>query len=423
MEDLQPKNLNSLDAQDQIDNTLGSVIVPYSDSDKSDHTIKILLVGGGSGGHLTPLVAVATALKIIKPNVIIRTIGQKGEHLLEAGTSSSIDSYGYIYAGKFRRYHGSSFMEHLRDYRTIMLNIKDFFKFCLGFLQSLYELTSNRPDAILLKGGFVSVPIGFAAKILRIPYVTHDSDVVPGLANRLTAKSAKFNLTAMPKSLYPYQADKTIQVGIPLRETFIFVSKAVMSLAKESLERKITDEIVLVSGGGLGARRVNQAVVEASSKILADHPNRYIYHLAGKKLYEETLAEYEAKLSEQDRLRVNVVDFTTEPEVYGAAADLIITRAGATTLAEYSVQAKTCIVIPNPHLTGGQQLHNAKVLEDAGAAVILKEEQLDQLPEIVNEFFRFPEKRELLARHLNALAVPDSAAMISKILLKIAKTK
>lgn len=379
----------------------------------------IFLVGGGSGGHLTPLVAVATALKSIDSGVFITSVGQRSENLHEAGTAQAIDAYAAIHAGKFRRYHSTGLWSHLKDVSTLMLNVRDFFRFIAGFFESIVLLYRNQPNVIMLKGGFVSVPVGYAARLLRIPYVTHDSDAIPGLANRLTARNARYNLTAMPIELYPYDQAKARQVGIPLRNVFVYVSAELQHKSKKELDFRAEDEVILVAGGGLGAQRVNEAVIAACLDLLLLNPKRHIIHLTGKKLFDETVAAYEA-LGQRDLLKqVHCIDFSTEPEKLGAAADLIITRAGATTIAEFALQAKPCIVIPSPYLTGGQQLHNAQVLREHEAAYVLNENHLENLAEVVNGLLEDKVKRQQLADNLHSLAIKDSADKIAKILLSI----
>lgn len=380
---------------------------------------KILLVGGGSGGHLTPLLAVAEALKRQDNSTEVIHIGQKGENLNEVLANTAVDRHYAISAGKFRRYHGESFLKHLFDIKTLLLNIRDLFRFILGTFQAWFLLGSIKPDSILLKGGFVCVPVGIAARIRKIPYLTHDSDAVPGLANKLTSKHAVFNTTAMPAEIYPYDQSKTIQVGIPLRSEFNRVTKDIQNNAKKELGIDINTKILLSVGGGLGAQKVNMAVVKSSKKLLSNN-NLSIIHLTGKKLFNETQIAYEVLLNKEELAQVKLIDFTTEIAKYSAASDLIITRAGATNIAEFAHQAKTCIVIPNPVLTSGQQLHNAKVLEDNQAAIVIHESEIESLASKVQELLDSPESvTEKLGLKLHELAVSDGDEKLATLLFEI----
>ena len=385
---------------------------------KSNKTI--MLVGGGSGGHLTPIVAVAESLKDKDNNTQVIHVGQKGEGLDDVTDIPSIDKSFNITAGKFRRYHGESFLSHLLDIKTLLLNIRDFFRFIIGTIQAWILLGKTKPDSIFLKGGFVSVPVGYAARLRSIPYITHDSDVVPGLANKLTAKHALYNTTAMPAEIYNYDQSKTIQVGIPIRKEFQKVSKAAKESFREELGIDTNKKVILSVGGGLGAQRVNYALVEASKKVFEENEDAFLIHLTGKKLYDETARLYRDSLSESDLKKVMLIDFTNELYKYSASADIVITRAGATNIAEFAAQAMPCIVIPASHLTGGQQLHNADVLKDSDAAVVINEEDLESLSSVINKIILSKDK-EVLSENINKLAVYDSSDKISQILNDIIK--
>jgi UDP-N-acetylglucosamine--N-acetylmuramyl-(pentapeptide) pyrophosphoryl-undecaprenol N-acetylglucosamine transferase len=383
----------------------------------------ILLVGGGSGGHLTPLLAVAEALKRQDNSLIVVHIGQKGEALDDVLSNSAVDNHFAITAGKFRRYHGESLVSHLLDIKTLLLNVRDLFRFIIGTIHAWFLLGKIKPSSILLKGGFVCVPVGLAARLRHIPYITHDSDAVPGLANKITSKHAVYNTTAMPSEIYPYDQAKTIQVGIPLRSEFKRVSEADRDNSKKGLGLGVSTKVLLSVGGGLGAQKVNNAVVKASKKLLANN-DLFIIHLTGKKLFNETQIAYEVQLNQEEQSSIKLIDFTTEIAKYSAAADVIITRGGATNIAEFAQQAKACIVIPNPVLTGGQQIHNAKVLADNNAAIIVDETELDTLSSRVQELLDSTETaRKNLGLKLHNLAVSDGDEKLATLLIEIAQSR
>ncbi len=385
---------------------------------------KIMLVGGGSGGHLTPLLAVADAIKSQSPDTVVVHVGQKNENLHDVVGGADIDESYEITAGKFRRYHGKSFLSHLFDVKTMILNFRDMFRFAGGTFQAWRLLRQVKPDSIMLKGGFVCVPVGYAARLRRIPYLTHDSDAVPGLANRMTAKHAVYNTTALPIDLYPYASSKTIQVGIPIRAEFVEIDSDSMKSAKRELGISPDSPVIFSVGGGLGAQKVNKALVAAAPELLTENENLIIIHLTGKKLYNETKQMYSEKLSEEQMKSIEIIDFTAELFKYSAAADVVLTRAGATNIAEFALQAKPCVVIPAPQLTGGQQLHNAKVLKDIDAAVIVNEDDLGALSRALSQLLKAPAgEREALGRKLHSLSVHDSADKLATLLLEIATGK
>lgn len=380
----------------------------------------IMIVGGGSGGHLTPVVAVAESIKKLDGETVVIHVGQKGEGLDDVTDNLSIDQSYSITAGKFRRYHGKSFLSHILDVKTLLLNFRDFFRFVYGTMEAWRLLGRVRPTSIMLKGGFVSVPVGYAARMRRIPYITHDSDAVPGLANRLTATHAVFNTTALPASIYPYDQSKTKQVGIPIRKEFQQVKHSELSMYKEKIGIDPSKTVIFSVGGGLGAQRVNHALVQAIKQVFSKHKNVVLVHLTGKKLYDETLQLYQDILTNEELDKIKLIDFTTSLFEYSAAADIVITRAGATNIAEFAAQAKTCVVVPNPLLTGGQQIHNAKILEEANAAIILNEESLSEFGKVLISTIELgKDKKEQYASSLHGLAVYDSADKIANMLLNL----
>jgi UDP-N-acetylglucosamine--N-acetylmuramyl-(pentapeptide) pyrophosphoryl-undecaprenol N-acetylglucosamine transferase len=380
-----------------------------------------MLVGGGSGGHLTPLLAVAKAIKSHNPSTIVVHVGQKNENLHDVVGGADIDETYSITAGKFRRYHGSSFLSHMLDIKTIILNIRDAFRFVIGTFQAWRLLGRVKPDSIMLKGGFVCVPVGYAARIRGIPYITHDSDAVPGLANRMTAKNAVYNTTALPADIYQYDQAKTIQVGIPIREEFTEVTPDILRESKQNLSINTDAPVLFVVGGGLGAQMINTAITSVSPDLLEQNKSLIIIHVTGKKLFDDTKQLYSNVLNEAQMKSVKLIDFTAELFRYSAAADVVLTRGGATNIAEFAAQAKACIVVPAPHLTGGQQLHNAKVLQDVGAAVIVQEENVSSLGDELSKLLQTTaQDREALGQKLHSLAIYDSADKLATLLLEIA---
>lgn len=171
------------------------------------------MTGGGSGGHITPILAVAHELKKLAPDTHIIYIGQQGDTFgTVVAEHELIDEVHTIAAGKFRRYHSEG-LKQLLDLKTMWLNLRDGFRVVKGLVQSYRLLGDLKPDMVFCKGGFVGVPVGLSAALRHIPYVTHDSDAIPGLANRVIAKWAALHAVALDPSLYPYPVERTVNVG------------------------------------------------------------------------------------------------------------------------------------------------------------------------------------------------------------------
>ncbi len=382
------------------------------------------MTGGGSGGHITPILAVAHELKRQRPNVKIVYIGQKGDKLIDIPAGDpNIDEVHAVSAGKFRRYHGEGWKQ-LLDLRTQAMNVRDGFRVLLGLWQSFWILRRLQPSVIFTRGGFVSVPVALGGKLNGIPFITHDSDSVPSLANRLIARWAELHAVALPEDVYPYPLSKTKMVGIPLSQTFQQVTPALKKQYMHQAGVPLDAQVLAITGGGNGAQQLNDAVVANAAYLFKCYPKLHIVHVAGRDLEAATKAGYEKILAPADRGRVQVLGYTTDSYLYTGAADVIIARAGATYLAEFAVQGKACIIVPADQLVGGHQTQNAKVLAERGAVVLLTQAQADQerrLGTIVGELLDDTAKRAMLGSQLREFARDDAAEELAMLLLGIAK--
>lgn len=383
------------------------------------------MTGAGSGGHITPVLAVAHELKKQQEDIRIVYIGQKGDSLADVpAADQNIDEVFLIQAGKLRRYHGEGWRQ-LLDVPTMWKNIRDAGRVVVGFFQSLQLLRKIRPEVIFIKGGFVGVPIGLAAALLHIPYITHDSDALPGLANRIIAPWAKKHAVGLPKEIYNYPPDKTITVGVPLAHHYTPFSAKEVVEARKQLGLRVKEKIVLITGGGLGAKRLNDAVVACSRELLDRYPDLTLVHIAGRSLEVPLRQAYKEHLSAKEfENRLVVKGFVTNLYMYAGAADVVITRAGATSIAEFAALKKACIVIPNPLLTGGHQLKNAKVLADRHAVKLVGEDRLLEdehalMPPLV-ELLDNPKMAAELGNRLSDITEPDSAKRLAMLLLEVA---
>ena len=380
------------------------------------------MTGGGSGGHITPLLSLAHALKEISPQTRVIYIGLRGDKVnIPKDQQGVFDEVYYVSSGKFRRYNGESFLSRIIDIKTLALNIKDFFKVCTGILQSRKILKKIKPDAVLSKGGFVVVPVGIAAHWQRVPIVTHDSDIIPGLANRILGRWAVIHATGMPAALYKYPPDKTRYVGIPIDSNIRIVTPKLQKDYRKQIGLPADSLVMLVAGGGLGSKRINELVLSIAPDLLASESKLYIIHITGSQHQQAVKEKYETRLSAEQIDRVQTFGFTNELFRYSGAADLIITRSGATILAEFALQAKACIVIPSPFLAAGHQLKNASELGALDAAKVVSENIAPaDLFKITHELLTDDRKRTELATKLSITAKPKASEKLSKILLAVA---
>ncbi len=372
--------------------------------------MKIILTGSGSGGHVVPILSIIHILKEKYPTIEIIFVGQKGDNLTNLIRSNDeIDRYYFIHAGKFRRYSNEGWRQ-LLDLKTVYKNFRDLFLIFLGFIESIVIIRKNKPDRLFTRGGYIAVPIALAAKLTGLSYITHDSDVVPSLANKIIAPWAKYNLVALKKGYYPYDKNKIKVTGVPVSNQFKFVDHAQQIKFKLKLGLKSTDKVLFVIGGGLGSLNINKLILSIADKLLTDFDNLYIFHVVGQKNYHFMEHQYHRDIFKKfiDTKRIQFFSFLDEVYLYSGAADLIISRAGATNIAEFSLQGKACIVIPSPSLPNSHQLKNAQYLQDNQATIVLSEKELlkdpIELKEQVSLLLRANDRREELIKSISALA-------------------
>jgi UDP-N-acetylglucosamine--N-acetylmuramyl-(pentapeptide) pyrophosphoryl-undecaprenol N-acetylglucosamine transferase len=384
-------------------------------------TPTIVLTGGGSGGHITPLLSLARELKAQSPGCRILYIGHKGDSFDTFKDSGhDFDFMAFIRAGKFRRYHGQGRAAGNLSPKTLALNTRDFFRLPGSVLVSVRLLRKFKPDAVFSKGGFVAVPVGIAARLLRVPIITHDSDVLPGLANRIVGRWAKIHATGMPPEYYSYPKSSMRYVGIPIDSRIKKVTPKIQAEIKAKLKLPKDSTVLLVSGGGNGSKQLNDLIMAIAKDLLETNLSLYIIHLAGR-IHEAELKRAYKLLPQSDQQRIIVYGYSQEFYALSAAADLVVTRAGATTLADLSAAAKACIIIPAGFLTGGHQLKNAELLARKDAAVVLPEEaRPDELLALINNLLANDTRRFELARNLFAMAKPKAATDLARLILEVA---
>jgi UDP-N-acetylglucosamine--N-acetylmuramyl-(pentapeptide) pyrophosphoryl-undecaprenol N-acetylglucosamine transferase len=366
--------------------------------------------------------SLAREIKAKRPDCQIVYVGHKGDDFdsLHA-RASDMDFLVFIKAGKFRRYHDSRLLG-LFDPGTLALNVRDLFRLPGSIITSWRMIRRFKPDVMFSKGGFVAVPVGIAAKLRGVPIITHDSDTVSGLANRIVGRWARIHATGMPAKYYSYPEDKIEFVGVPIDERIKKVTPKIQAEAREQLGLPVTAKVLLLSGGGNGSLRLNELLLSVAKNLLEADLSLHILHISGQAHLRATEAEYKKKLSKNERTRVIIAGFTPDFYLYTAAADLVITRAGATTLAELAVEGKACVIIPSPFLAGGHQLQNAQQLAELGAAVVVDEKiEPDEFLVIIRELLNNDHRRFELAKNLYATARPDATAKLADIIIRNAK--
>ena len=384
----------------------------------------IAVTGGGSGGHITPILAVAAELKKQQPDVKIVYIGQIGDKLTDIPKADpNIDSCFDIYAGKFRRYNEEGWKQIL-DYKTQYLNARDFIRTLRGLLQSWRLLGKIKPEAIFTRGAAVSVPVAIAAWFKGIPYITHDSDSIPGLTNRIIGRWASINMVAMDPSIYPYDPEKTIRVGVPISDKYKPLTEKEIDQYRLELGLKEYKQLVCVTGGGNGAKTLNRIVLDNAAYLLKRFPKLAIIHISGRGLEDEVENEYKEILSDKDFKRVMVKGFVTDLYRYSGAADVVIARGGATNLAEFATQQKACVIIPSSKLIWN--VKNVELLGAEQAIIEMSEDQAEQelrLASNIEAIFTSKTLRHNLEKKFAQFSNIKAASNIARIILETATNK
>lgn len=379
--------------------------------------VRVLAVGGGSGGHVTPVVAVIAELQKQHPAVEVRFwcdvhFAPQAKKIIAAYDDEL--PVQTVLAGKFRRYSHLTKLQHLTIPSVIFPNVRDAFLVGVGVIQSVSRLVTWRPNVVFAKGGYVCLPVGIAAWMLRIPLVIHDSDAHPGLTNRLLAPFAKRIGTGVPLKNYAYPPEKSVYVGVPISDEFTPLSSEEKRRVKAGMGFDPQRPLVVCVGGGLGSKRLNDTVAQHLPDLLA---MANVVLVSGSAQYDELRS-----MTPANDPRFLLKDFVSQgmPELLGSA-DVVISRAGATFLLELAALSVPTILVPGKQMVW--QLKHAKVFADAQAVLLLDEGRFDNpedktLPLAVRKVLVDDALRTRLAVNLHKQARPhaakDMAAMIMR---------
>jgi len=318
-----------------------------------------------------------------------------------------------IAAGKLRRYHGVPLWKQLLDVPSVAKNIRDVFLIAVGFVQSVWLLRRFRPDVVFAKGGYVCLPVGYAAKLLRIPLVIHDSDTRPGLTNKLLARFATSIATGAPVENYSYPPEKTTYTGVPIDKAFRpFTDKEQVQAKDDIGVVDLAKPLVVVTGGGLGAESINTGMVRIAQALIDDGYS--IYHVSGKKHYDKL----KHRVPQHPAYHLEAFVYKDMVRVLGAA-DVVISRASATFLQELAALAKPTIIVPAQHL--GDQVKNAAVFEEAQAGTVLTDAEVrvgDTLQEAIESLLRNDKTTAAMVKRFHMFAREHAARDVAEMIIQ-----
>ncbi len=370
--------------------------------------MRLMMTGGGTGGHVNPALAIANNIRDNQP----------GSEIVFVGTSHGIENKlvpkeGYplelVEVQGFRR-------------KLSLYNVKTAWLAFTSPIKAKKLIREFHPDLVVGTGGYVSWPLLKAAAQMGVPTAVHESNAIPGVAVRMLAKYVDriyVNFDATAAALGGEYAAKTVKVGNPIRPDFA-------SLDREKERRALGigthyQTMLLSYGGSMGAEKVNDEMLAFMRDYTAKHPELLHIHATGAIEHEAASAKFK-EYGLENCPNIQLVEYIYDMPQKLAAADLVICRAGAMTLSELAVLKKASILIPSPHVTDNHQYKNAKVLADAGAAGLFAESELSEgvLTAAIAGLLEDPEKRAVMEEKVSAFAMPEANREIYEDLCRLA---
>lgn len=349
---------------------------------------KFILSGGGTGGHIYPAIAIANELKAQFPDAEFLFVGAQDKMEMQKVPQAGYEIKGLWIAGLQRK--------------LTLQNLMFPLKLATSLLESRRIIRQFKPNVVIGTGGFASGPLLQAAGGAGIPTVIQEQNSFPGITNKLLSKKANAICVAYQNLERFFPKEKIVLTGNPVRQDLIDIdSKRDEAIAFYGLDPN--KKTLLVLGGSLGARRVNQLIEKELENMLSQDVQ--VIWQCGK-LYFEEYKKY-------NQLHVRVVDFIERMDFVYAAADVIISRAGASSVSELCIVGKPVIFIPSPNVAEDHQTKNAQAIVDAKGAILLKESELDSQFSIVFEALLKDEgKQKQLSANIKKLAMPNAVKVI-----------
>lgn len=372
--------------------------------------MKILFTGGGTGGHIFPIIAITREIKrmSLANEIELVYVGPKDQFAGLFLPQEGIKLRG-ILAGKIRRYFSA---------KAIFLNIIDIFKLIMGMFQAFFWVFIENPDLIFSKGGYGSIATIISGKILRVPIFLHESDIIPGMSNRIAGKMANEIFVSFPKTEY-FKPQKMILVGNPIRQELLSGSQ---EKAKQLFKLTGEKPVLLIIGGSQGAQRINDLILLILDEILQDFE---IIHQTGMKNFKQVQGEIAVVIKKEMAKYYHPVAFLKEHELREAlaVAHIMVSRASAGAIFEIAAAGLPSILIPLAEAAQEHQLNNAYSFSETGASIVIEEINLS--PHFFLERLKFlitrPEELKKMSEAAQKFSRPQAAEIIANYLLEYLK--
>lgn len=360
-------------------------------------TKKFIISGGGTGGHIYPAIAIANELKLRFPEAEFLFVGAKDKMEMQKVPQAGYNIKGLWIAGLQRK--------------LTLKNAMFPFKLLSSLSKSFQILKQFKPDVVIGTGGFASGAVLKVANMLRIPTVVQEQNSYPGITNKLLAKKASSICVAYENLDRFFPKEKIKLTGNPVRQDLISVeNKREEAITYFNLDK--TKKTLLVLGGSLGARKINQLI--AKELEFLNQLDLQIIWQCGK-LYFDEYQKYNAA-------NVQVVSFIDRMDLVYASADFIISRSGASSVSELCIVGKPTVFIPSPNVAEDHQTKNAKAIWDKNGAILVKESDLEsQFETVFEELVSDEEKQKQLSENIKKLALPNATKDIVEEIIKLIK--
>ncbi|WP_259071110.1 undecaprenyldiphospho-muramoylpentapeptide beta-N-acetylglucosaminyltransferase [Mucilaginibacter sp. X4EP1] len=362
---------------------------------------RIIISGGGTGGHIFPAIAIANALKKLDPDTQILFVGANGRMEMEKVPAAGYKIIGLDIQGIQRK--------------SILKNLMFPVKLWLSVRESVKIIKDFKPDAAVGVGGYASGPLLYAASLKGIPYLIQEQNSYAGITNKWLGKKAQKVCVAFDGMEQFFPAANIIKTGNPIRKESVDINGKQMQ-ALENYSLSAFKKTILVTGGSLGARTLNNSIMAGLDKIIA--ADVQVIWQTGKFYYKSIIE----KLGENYHPNVKIVEFLNRMDLAYAAADVIISRAGAGTIAELCVVKKPVILVPSPNVAEDHQTKNALALVQENAAAFVADRDAEQnLVDKAIELLGDKDLQKRLSDQIGKLALPNADEVIAKEVFKISR--
>lgn len=360
---------------------------------------RIIISGGGTGGHIFPAIAIANALKKLDPATEILFVGANGRMEMEKVPAAGYKIIGLDIQGIQRG--------------SIIKNLQFPVKLLSSVRKSIKIIRDFKPNAAVGVGGYASGPLLYAASIKGIPYLIQEQNSYAGITNKWLGKKAAKICVAFDGMEQFFPKSKIIKTGNPIRRDSVDIAGKHFQAA-ELMKLSPDKKTILVTGGSLGARTLNNSIMVGLDKIIA--ADVQLIWQTGKFYYKGIIE----KLGENYNPNVRIMEFVNRMDLAYAAADIIISRAGAGTIAELCVVKKPVILVPSPNVAEDHQTKNALALLHDNAAVFIPDRDAEtKLVDKALELLNDKDKQKTLSNNIGKLALPDADEVIAKEVMKI----